>query len=235
MFTGDGGFSFVDMSARLSITEENYLKAIYKLTEHDANGASTNAIAGELQTRAASVTDMIKKLAGKTLVDYRKYQGVTLTENGRLTALSIIRRHRLWEVFLVQKLNFGWDEIHHIAEELEHVSEPLLIQRLDDYLGNPTADPHGDLIPSAHGEMPQTDQILLNRLQPGERGMVIAVFEHDPRFLQYLDQVNLNLGKTITVAQRFDFDGSMNIRFADGRELVVSQTVSSSIFVKKQP
>jgi DtxR family Mn-dependent transcriptional regulator len=221
------------MQARLSSTEENYLKAIYKLTEHDLQGASTNAIAEQLQTRAASVTDMLKKLAAKLLIDYKKYQGVTLTPVGRLTALSIIRRHRLWEVFLVQKLNFGWDEIHEIAEELEHVSEPKLIQRLDDYLGNPTSDPHGDLIPSASGELPQTNQILLNKLGIGDRGMVIAVFEHDPKFLQYLDEVNLNLGKQIKVLKRVDFDGSMTIGFADGRELVVSKQVSSSIFVQK--
>lgn len=223
------------MQARLSSTEENYLKAIYKLTEHENQGASTNAIAEQLQTRAASVTDMLKKLSAKLLIDYKKYQGVTLTEAGRLTALSIIRRHRLWEVFLVQKLNFGWDEIHDIAEELEHVSAPKLIQRLDNYLGNPTSDPHGDLIPSDSGELPQTNQILLNKLGIGDSGMVIAVFEHDPKFLQYLDDVNLNLGKKITVLKRVDFDDSMTILFADGRELVVSRQVSSSIFVQKQP
>jgi len=221
------------MHARLSSTEENYLKAIYKLTEHDVQDASTNAIAEQLQTRAASVTDMLKKLAAKQLIDYKKYQGVTLTAAGRLTALSIIRRHRLWEVFLVQKLNFGWDEIHDIAEELEHVSEPKLIQRLDNFLGNPTSDPHGDLIPSASGELPETNQILLNKLGIGDSGMVIAVFEHDPKFLQYLDEVNLNLGKQITVLKRVDFDDSMTISFADGRELVVSKQVSSSIFVQK--
>lgn len=223
------------MQARLSSTEENYLKAIYKLTEHDAQGASTNAIAEQLQTRAASVTDMLKKLSAKLLIDYKKYQGVTLTVEGRLTALSIIRRHRLWEVFLVQKLNFGWDEIHDIAEELEHVSEPKLIQRLDNFLGNPTSDPHGDLIPSASGELPETNQILLNKLGIGDSGMVIAVFEHDPKFLQYLDEVNLNLGKQIRVLKRVDFDDSMTISFADGRELVVSKQVSSSIFVQKNP
>ncbi len=221
------------MQARLSSTEENYLKAIYKLTEHDVQGASTNAIAEQLQTRAASVTDMLKKLAAKQLIDYKKYQGVTLTADGRLTALSIIRRHRLWEVFLVQKLNFGWDEIHDIAEELEHVSEPKLIQRLDNFLGNPTSDPHGDLIPSASGELPETNQILLNKLAVGDTAMVIAVFEHDPKFLQYLDEVNLNLGKQITVLKKVDFDDSMTIRFANGRELVVSKQVSSSIFVQK--
>jgi DtxR family Mn-dependent transcriptional regulator len=223
------------MQARLSSTEENYLKAIYKLTEHDVQGASTNAIAEQLQTRAASVTDMLKKLSAKLLIDYKKYQGVTLTAAGRLTALSIIRRHRLWEVFLVQKLNFGWDEIHDIAEELEHVSEPKLIQRLDNFLGNPTSDPHGDLIPSASGELPETNQILLNKLGIGDSGMVIAVFEHDPKFLQYLDEVNLNLGKQISVRKRVDFDDSMTISFADGRELVVSKQVSSSIFVQKNP
>lgn len=220
---------------RLTITEENYLKAIFKITERAHKGASTNAVAEELNTRAASVTDMLRKLSDKQLIHYKKYQGVTLTEEGRLTALSIVRRHRLWEVFLVKKLNFGWDEIHDIAEELEHVSDPTFIRRLAEYLGNPTADPHGDPIPTESGELPETDQILLSRLAVGEKALVIAVFEHSPAFLQYLDQVNLNLGKHIEVAEKMEFDQSMRIVFADGRSLRISREVAGSIFVKRQP
>lgn len=220
---------------RLTITEENYLKAIYKITDREHKGASTNAVAEELNTRAASVTDMLRKLSEKELIHYKKYQGVTLTEEGRLTALSIVRRHRLWEVFLVKKLNFGWDEIHDIAEELEHVSDPTFIRRLAEYLGNPTADPHGDPIPTESGELPETDQILLSRLAIGEKALVIAVFEHSPAFLQYLDQVNLNLGKQIEVAEKMEFDQSMRIVFADGRSLRISREVAGSIFVKRQP
>lgn len=218
---------------RLSITEENYLKAIYKITDREGKGASTNAIAESLQTKAASVSDMLRKLSEKELIHYKKYQGVTLTENGRLTALSIVRRHRLWEVFLVQKLNFGWDEIHEIAEELEHVSDPKFIRRLAEYLGNPTSDPHGDPIPTEAGELPESDQILLSRLQANDQALVIAVFEHSPAFLQYLDQVNLNLGKRIEVLTTHAFDQSMELRFADGRQLQISKEVANSIFVKR--
>ena len=219
---------------RLSITEENYLKAIYKITSRELKGASTNAIADELSTRAASVTDMLRKLSDKQLIHYKKYQGVTLTEQGRLTALSIVRRHRLWEVFLVQKLHFGWDEIHDIAEELEHVSDPRFINRLAEYLGNPTADPHGDPIPTEAGELPTNNQVLLAKLEVGEQAEVMAVFEHSTAFLQYLDQVELNLGKHITVLEKLEFDQSMRVRFGDGRELQISREVAQSIFVKRQ-
>ncbi|MFN3529851.1 MAG: metal-dependent transcriptional regulator [Bacteroidia bacterium] len=219
---------------RLTITEENYLKAIYKITDRETKGASTNAIAEVLETRAASVTDMLRKLSEKELIYYKKYQGVTLTETGRLTALSIVRRHRLWEVFLVQKLNFGWDEIHEIAEELEHVSDPKFIRRLAEYLGNPSADPHGDPIPTESGELPESDQILLSRLELGDKGLVIAVFEHSPAFLQYLDQVNLNLGKRIEVIDKMAYDQSMQLRFTDGRELQISREIAGNIYVKKQ-
>jgi DtxR family Mn-dependent transcriptional regulator len=218
---------------RLSITEENYLKTIYKITDREGKGASTNAIAEGMHTKAASVSDMLRKLSEKGFIHYKKYQGVTLTEQGRLTALSIVRRHRLWEVFLVQKLNFGWDEIHEIAEELEHVSDPKFIRRLAEYLGNPNADPHGDPIPTETGELPNTDQILLSRLQPSDKAMVIAVFEHSPAFLQYLDQVNLNLGKCIEVLNVHAFDQSMELSFVDGRKLQISKEVANSIFVKR--
>ena len=129
-----------------SFTEENYLKIIYHLS-NQSNPVETNAIAEKIQTKAASVTDMLKKLADKGLLNYVKYQGVTLTAIGNLTAINIVRKHRLWEVFLVNKLNFKWDEVHEVAEELEHIKSKLLVERLDKFLGHPKVDPHGDPIP----------------------------------------------------------------------------------------
>lgn len=146
-------------------TEENYLKAIFHLEEENHKMVSTNAIAEKLQTKASSVTDMIKKLAEKQLAHYIKYQGVTLTEKGKETAIEIVRKHRLWEVFLVEKLNFSWDEVHEVAEQLEHIKSKKLIQQLDLFLGSPTSDPHGDPIPDANGNMLTEQKILLSNLK----------------------------------------------------------------------
>ncbi|WP_317172245.1 metal-dependent transcriptional regulator [Hymenobacter sp. BRD67] len=138
----------------MTITEENYLKTIYKLAEVEpGQGVSTNRIAAALVTRAASVTDMLRRLAEKGLLEYEKYRGVRLTPEGRRLALLTVRKHRLWEVFLVQQLGFSWDEVHEVAEELEHVQSPLLMQRLDAFLNFPTLDPHGDPIPAEDGAM----------------------------------------------------------------------------------
>src|SRR3984885_5178673 len=134
-----------------TFTEENYLKAIYHLS-HESGSVSTNQIAAALNTKAASVTDMLKKLADKALINYEKYQGVTLTSAGQKIALHIIRKHRLWEYFLVEKLNFKWDEVHEMAEEMEHISSVELIDRLDKFMDYPKHDPHGDPIPDSDGK-----------------------------------------------------------------------------------
>lgn len=144
-----------------SLTEENYIKAIYKLCEKSADAVSTNAIAEKMHTKAASVSDMLKKLSKKKLINYRKYQGVTLTAKGEKLALAIVRKHRLWELFLVQKLNFKWDEVHDIAEQLEHIQSDELVKRIDKFLDHPKFDPHGDPIPDVNGKLhPQRSRLL---------------------------------------------------------------------------
>ncbi len=219
-----------------SYTEENYLKAIYSLAQKSENkGASTNAIATALATKASSVTDMVKKLAEKKLVNYKKYQGVTLTEKGKSVAVNIIRKHRLWEVFLVDKLNFKWDEVHDIAEQLEHIKSPELTQRLDQFLDFPKFDPHGDPIPDAEGNiLNHAEMNLLSELKQGEKGVVVGVKDSSSGFLQHLENQNLMLGTKLIVAQIFEYDQSMNIEFADGNHITISQQVSHNVCVKKE-
>ena len=159
----------------MTFSEENYLKAIYHLTLSSDAEVSTNAIAEMMETKASSVTDMLKKLSEKGLVNYKKYQGVSLTVNGKLAAKMIVRKHRLWEVFLVDKLDFSWDEVHDIAEQLEHIKSEKLINKLDDFLGNPTEDPHGDPIPDANGKIISTEKQLLSELSENQIGICVGV------------------------------------------------------------
>ncbi|MCC6463404.1 MAG: metal-dependent transcriptional regulator [Saprospiraceae bacterium] len=216
----------------ISHAEENYLKAIFKISEKEAKAASTNAIAAEMQTTAASVTDMLKRLAEKNLIDYEKYRGVQLTTEGSQVATALIRKHRLWEVFLVDKLGFSWDEVHDLAEQLEHVQGNNLIDRLDTFLGHPKFDPHGDPIPDAEGRWSFRQQVLLSTLKPGERAAVTGVDDHSPAFLQYLDQLGLTLGAGLELLERFPYDQSLRVRTPDGRELVLSEKVGQNLFVK---
>ncbi|QPH39755.1 metal-dependent transcriptional regulator [Pedobacter endophyticus] len=212
-----------------SFTEENYLKIIYHLAEK-SNSVQTNAIAEQMQTKPASVTDMIKKLAEKELVDYVKYQGVTLTEKGKNAAIDIIRKHRLWEVFLVDKLNFKWDEVHDVAEELEHIKSDDLIERLDEFLGFPKSDPHGDPIPDKNGRFAQTQFIKLIALKVGETGTITGVSQHSSPFLKHLEKLGLTLGKQIEVIDVTDFDGSVEILLAD-KQIVISREVAKHILI----
>ncbi|MFQ3173448.1 MAG: DtxR family Mn-dependent transcriptional regulator, partial [Flavobacterium sp.] len=159
----------------MTLSEENYLKTIYHITVVSNSEVSTNAIAEMMETKASSVTDMIKKLAEKDLVNYKKYQGVSLTDKGKLAAKMIVRKHRLWEVFLVEKLDFSWDEVHDIAEQLEHIKSEKLINKLDDFLGNPTTDPHGDPIPNAEGQILKIDKQLLSELVENQKGICVGV------------------------------------------------------------
>lgn len=213
-----------------SFTEENYLKAIYHLTSEENLPVSTNNIAEITNTKAASVTDMLKKLADKALINYIRYQGVTLTEKGRGTAVDIVRKHRIWEVFLVEKLGFKWDEVHDLAEELEHINSTQLIDRLDDFLGNPKVDPHGDLIPDREGRFPKTELVKLSELKPGQTGTISGVSEHAPAFLQYLEKTELTLGRKIVVLDAMEYDGSMSLTL-EGREITVSNKVANNILV----
>ncbi|HEY1007394.1 MAG TPA: metal-dependent transcriptional regulator [Sphingobacteriaceae bacterium] len=213
-----------------SFTEENYLKAIYHLTSEENLPVSTNNIAEITNTRAASVTDMLKKLADKALINYIRYQGVTLTEKGRGTAVDIVRKHRIWEVFLVEKLGFKWDEVHDLAEELEHINSTQLIDRLDDFLGNPKVDPHGDLIPDREGRFPKTELVKLSELKPGQGGTISGVSDHAPAFLQYLEKTGLTLGRKIVVLDAMEYDGSMSLTL-EGREITVSNKVANNILI----
>ena len=215
-----------------SHTEENYLKAIYKLAEAEpGQGVSTNRIAAALSTRAASVTDMLRRLADKGLLDYERYKGVQLTSEGQRVALLTIRKHRLWEVFLVQQLGFSWDEVHEVAEQLEHVQSPLLMRRLDEFLSFPTLDPHGDPIPTEDGAMRRPAQRLLIELAVGHKGRLVAVRDTSAPFLQYLDKVGLPLGAQVKVLDKIAFDNSLEVRINNERTVLVSAEVGRNLFI----
>jgi len=215
----------------MTFSEENYLKTIYHLTAATNTEVSTNAIAEMIETKASSVTDMLRKLAEKDLVHYKKYQGVSLTEKGKLSAKMIVRKHRLWEVFLVEKLQFTWDEVHDIAEQLEHIKSEQLINKLDDFLGNPTEDPHGDPIPNAKGQITIIEKHLLSELHENQIGICVGVKDSSATFLKYLDKNNLALGTKIEVLWQEDFDLSLRIK-ADGQELLISNKIASNLYVK---
>ena len=214
-----------------SYTEENYLKVIYHLSEI-SNPVLTNAIAERIQTKAASVTDMIKKLSEKELINYVKYQGVTLTEKGKLTAINIVRKHRLWEVFLVDKLNFKWDEVHDVAEELEHIQSHLLIERLDQFLDFPKVDPHGDLIPDKHGNFADLSFFKLSKLNANDKGTITGVSEHSSAFLKHLEKLGLTLGKRIEIIEVLEFDGSVEL-FVEQQKTNISRDVAKHILITK--
>lgn len=217
----------------LTSTEENYLKAIYKITGDDHLIANTNAIAKELNTTAASVTDMVKKLAKKKLLFYQKHRGVTLTEEGSRLATMLVRKHRLWEVFLVEKLNFSWSEVHEIAEQLEHIKSSELINRLDQYLGHPKFDPHGDPIPDEKGEFTERNQVILSELEVGARGIIVGVQEHSATFLDYLDKLKLQLGGAIVILEKYEYDNSVKITLNGTHDLTLTHKVSQNLFVQK--
>jgi len=217
-----------------SQTEENYLKAIFKLSGDEQNSVSTSAISNSMNTSAASVTDMLKRLSEKGFINYAKYKGVTLTENGQKLATNLTRKHRLWEVFLVNKLQFSWDEVHDMAEELEHIKSNELINRLDKYLGFPRFDPHGDPIPDADGNIQERKQILLSEIEEGEHGVLVGVNEHTTPFLQYLDRLELGLGAHVSIIEKFAFDNSMKIKLNKEKELILTSEVSKNLFVQKQ-
>ena len=215
----------------MTFSEENYLKAIYHLTTVSDSEVSTNAIAEMMETKASSVTDMLKKLAEKDLVNYKKYQGVSLTENGKLAAKMIVRKHRLWEVFLVEKLDFSWDEVHDVAEQLEHIKSEKLINKLDDFLGNPTEDPHGDPIPDVNGRIVKIEKQLLSELVENQAGICVGVKDTSSEFLKYLDKQEIALGSKIEVIGRESFDLSLKIK-VDNKDLTISNKIASNLFVK---
>jgi DtxR family Mn-dependent transcriptional regulator len=215
----------------MTLSEENYLKTIYHITVVSHSEVSTNAIAEMMETKASSVTDMIKKLAEKDLVNYKKYQGVSLTDKGKLAAKMIVRKHRLWEVFLVEKLDFSWDEVHDIAEQLEHIKSEKLINKLDNFLGNPTTDPHGDPIPNAEGQILKIEKQLLSELSASQKGICVGVKDTSSEFLKYLDKQKIALGSKIEILSKESFDLSFKIS-VDGIVLTISNKIASNLFVE---
>ena len=214
-----------------TIAEENYIKAIYHLQQSGEN-VLTNHLAAALHTRPASVTDMLKKLEAKALLTYQKYYGVQLTETGNKLALTIIRRHRLWEFFLVNHLQFGWDEVHEIAEQLEHVQSQLLADRLDTYLGHPRFDPHGDPIPDEKGKIATQAKISLVQLQLNQPAELCAVGSQSAELLEMLKQKHLHIGARVEVKQHYAFDQSLEIKTGNYAAFNISEQVAKQLFVK---
>lgn len=217
---------------RLTFTEENYLKAIYKLREQSDTRISTNSIASLVATAPASVTDMLQKLAEKKLLNYERYQGVSLTPQGIKSAVSVIRKHRLWELFLVEKLGFNWDEVHDIAEELEHIQSESLVKKLYTFLGKPKFDPHGDPIPDEHGNFHLQKAFPLATALVKDKLVISGVVDHRTDFLQYLDKAGLSLGKKITVKEITAYDSSMAINVLGTKSVKhISAEVAKNILV----
>ena len=219
------------INKNISFTEENYIKTIFHLSGNGDSEVFTNDIADYLKTKPASVTDMYKKLAQKELINYIKYQGVTLTETGKKVALLVVRKHRLWEVFLVEKLKFHWDQVHDVAEQLEHIHSPLLIQRLDDFLGFPQYDPHGDPIPDETGTMTIARKKMLSEAEVGEKGIVVGVQDTNPVFLKHLDKLEIGLKCLIEIADRVEYDGSVEIIIDKKKRTTISNQVAQNIFI----
>lgn len=218
----------------LTRTEENYIKALYRLQESGGN-VTTTELAREVSIKPASATDMLKKLSEKKLIRYQAYYGCRLTGDGNRIALGIIRKHRLWEFFLCEKLGFEWDAVHDIAEELEHISSPELIRRLDAYLGHPRSDPHGDPIPDSQGRLPVFRYQPLSVFKAGERVQVMAVADQSSAILSLLKHYGLAIGSTIEVLQCYDFDGSLETCINQQETRVMSNAFALNILVQKLP
>ena len=218
-----------------SFTEENYLKAIYKLLEKGERKVTTNSIAERVDTAPASVTDMLRKLADKKLIHYEKYQGVSLSASGKKIAVSVIRKHRLWELFLVDRLAFRWDEVHDIAEQLEHIQSDRLVQKLDQFLGKPKFDPHGDPIPDEKGFFHSRKTIPLTEIAASSSAVMTGVKDHSPKFLQHLEKLGLSIGKEIKLVKHFEYDRSCVVTLKNKRaEIYLSSEAARNILVSEK-
>jgi len=216
----------------MTLSEENYLKAIFNLEEQTEKGVSTNSIAEFMETKASSATDMVKRLSKKQLLEYKPYQGARLTKKGKSHAMRVIRKHRLWESFLVEKLDFSWDEVHEVAEQLEHIKSEKLIAQLDKFLGYPKNDPHGDPIPDEEGNIEIIEKKVLGELQENEEGICVGVDDSSSSFLKYLDKLNISLGNKIKVIEKEAFDDSM-VLDVEGQIISISSLASRNIYIKK--
>jgi DtxR family transcriptional regulator, Mn-dependent transcriptional regulator len=217
----------------ISLAEENYLKTIFHLARK-SSPVSTNDIADTLKTSAASVTEMIKRLASKALITYEKYHGVAMTKTGQTQALMVVRKHRLWETFLVQKLGLSWDQVHEIAEQLEHIQSPLLVEKLDSFLGHPTVDPHGHPIPDKNGRVKEARELPLASAEKTSTVSVTSVRDSSPAFLQYLDKVGIGIGISLVVEEKTPFDGSVTVVSGGKKRVTLSKEVSNNILVNSK-
>ncbi|TMI74381.1 MAG: metal-dependent transcriptional regulator [Bacteroidetes bacterium] len=214
-----------------STSEENYIKAIFHL-QHTDGTVTTNELAAELKTKPASITDMMKKLKTKKLVHYQAYHGFRLSPDGKKVALGIIRRHRLWEYFLAEKLKFSWEEVHAVAEDLEHVSSKKLIDKLDEFLGFPRFDPHGDPIPDMHGRIETSRQVCLQDLPLNKPAVVSHVSDQSNEMLELLGHKKIGIGTRLEVKRKFNFDNSLEIKIRQQSPINISEQLSKNIFAK---
>ncbi len=215
----------------ISITEENYLKAIYLLSRQEQGKIPNFAIAQNLEINPATVTEMLRRLAEKKWILYSRTDGASLTPEGLALALKVIRKHRLWETFLVQKLGFSWDEVHEVAEQLEHVQSEKLLHQLDQFLGFPEFDPHGDPIPNAEGHIPRSKASLLSDCKVGEKKTFVGVANQSQSFLQYLDKVGFKIEDSIEVEEIHEFDKSMHVLLNGDYRTIFSAQVSQGLLV----
>ena len=217
----------------ITATEEDYLKALFNIAQNERKElVGTNQIAAKMQTSAASVTDMLRKLNAKELIIYEKYKGAKLSALGTSQAMILLRKHRLWESFLVDKLGFAWDEVHDLAEQLEHVKSAELVNKLDEYLGYPKFDPHGDPIPDLNGTLTIRNQVILSSVSEANAGIVVGVKKHDKQFLSHLNKVNIKIGVEIKVVEKYDYDQSCKVIIDKKNEAVLTSAVCENIYVK---
>lgn len=216
----------------LSAVEENYLKYIYQLGETQNGIVKTNDLAYKLEHSAASVTDMLKRLSDKKLVSYKKYYGVSLTKIGQQIAIQVMRKHRLWETFLAKNLKFTWDKIHDIAEQLEHIQSDELVDKMDEYLGYPKFDPHGDPIPDKHGNILVPNVICLTDAKLKKLYILQNVNDDSASFLKYLNKIQLQLNDKIKIIEKEEFDETMQIIVNDKRQITISNDAAQNMFVK---
>mgnify|MGYP006279997081 FL=1 len=215
----------------LSRSEENYLKTIYNLSDEGSRPVTTNELAVRMNTKPASITDMMKKLSAKKLIDYAPYYGANITRQGTSDALEIIRKHRLWETFLVEKLGFQWDEVHEVAEQLEHVQSRSLIDKLDQFLGYPSADPHGQSIPDKNGHLKELKILGLSEIRDDKHWTIRSIRSGSPALLQYLTKVGIYIGAKVQILERRPFDGSLEVSIDEKHHVTISREVSENIFV----
>ncbi len=216
----------------ISLTEENYLKAMFNLSQ-ETGEVFVNDLSKELDIKMPSVTSMVKRLASKNLVNYQSYKPLTLTDEGEKLALSIIRKHRLTEMFLVEKMGFGWEEVHEVAEQIEHIHSPKFFAKMDEMLGYPTVDPHGSPIPDSHGNIHLKTYQNLANFNKGDKVKFVAVNNSSDDFLKFLNSKEINLGLVLKILDKEEFDHSMTISFND-KTIVLSQKVTQKILVEKQ-